>query len=80
MYSDDLKSARVVTSVVPNYYIPSIGVTFYTALPQKLPTWQAVLLVFRLNVWLPLILMFGFVSLLIKKLEIFLRNGSYLLH
>ena len=61
-------------SPVSNYYDLNIGYTFYTSLPQRRPTWQAVLFVFRYNVWLPLIIVFFILVLLFKWL---LPNSNY---
>ncbi len=64
-------SSDILISIVPNYYDANIGVSFYTALPQRTPTWQAILFVFQVNVWLPLIMVIASLGIMLKILLIY---------
>ncbi len=69
IYSGPL-SSHILNSGVLNFYDARVGVSFYTALPQKKPYWQAVLFVFLLNVWLPLIFAFGILMITFKTMKV----------
>ena len=66
-------NSHIQTAPVANYYDLNIGLTFYTALPQKMPMWQAIFFVFQWNVGLPLIL-----AILFKKVGLYPDYGKVL--
>ncbi len=73
----------VSIGVVPNFHDINSGLTFYTALPQISPSWQAIVLVFQWNVWLPFIFAFLLSAILLNKVGLHSDYGktvAWLLH